>query len=59
MDCKEKVSSPITVIGYIKLGHGLSGKEKYLTSDHDILDMHEASEGKRDVTICCYAPYLF
>ena len=44
MDCKEKVPSPITVIGYIKLGHGLSGKKKYLTSDNDLLDMHEASK---------------
>ena len=55
LDCKDKVPSVLTVIGYIDPGHGLSGKKRYLTSDHDLLDMYEASKGKRDVTIWCYA----
>jgi len=56
LDCKEKVPDPITDIGYIEPGHGLSGKKKWLTSDHDLSEMYEASKGKHDVTIWCYGP---
>ena len=28
MECKEKVPSPLRVIGYIETGHGLSGRKK-------------------------------
>ena len=56
LDCKEKVPNPLTDIGYIEPGHGLTGKKKWLTSDHDLTDMYEVSKGKRDVTIWCYGP---
>ena len=58
LDCKEKVPNPLIVIGYIEPGHGLTGKKKWLTSDHDLTDMNEASKGKRDVIIIlwCYGP---
>ena len=55
-DCKEKVPSPLSDIGYIEPGHGLAGKKKWLTSDQDLVDMYEASKGKHDVTIWCYGP---
>ena len=47
-------SDPLTVIGYIEPGHGLSGKKKWLTSDHDVGEMYEASKGKKDVSLWCY-----
>lgn len=56
MDCNERVSDPITDIGYIEPGHGMSGKKKWLTSDHDLSEMYEVSKGKHDVTIWCYGP---
>ena len=56
LDCKEKVPNPLTDIGYIVPGHGLTGKKKWLTSDHDLGDMYEASKGTRDVTIWCNGP---
>jgi hypothetical protein len=57
LDCNEKVPDPLTEIGYIEPGHGLTGKKKWLTSDHDISEMYQASKGKHDVTILwCYGP---
>ena len=58
LECKEKVPNPLTAIGYIEPGHGLSGKKKWLTSDPDLGDMYEASKGKSDVTIWCYGPAM-
>ena len=56
LECNEKVPNPLTDVGYIEPGHGLTGKKKWLTSDHDLSKMYNASKGKHDVTIWCYGP---
>ena len=56
LECKERVLGPLIVIGFIKPGHGLSGKKRWLTSDQELGDMYEMFKGKRDVTIWCYGP---
>ena len=58
LDCEEKVPNPITVIGHMEPGQGLSEKKKWLTSDQDLSDT-EASKGKHDVTMVLWACSIF
>ena len=33
LELKEEIASPISQLGYIEQGHGLHGKQRWLTSD--------------------------
>ena len=54
LDHKEKVPNPLSVIGYIQPGHGLSGKKKWLTSDSDLDDMYGTCTVKHDIMLWCH-----
>lgn len=44
---KEAVEDPICIIGYIEADHGTRGKQRWLSTDEDLMDMygHYSSRG--------------
>ena len=55
MEQKEKISNPIEHLGYIEPGHGLNGKQRWLSSDDDLEQMYSVLKQKPyEVTLLCY-----
>jgi hypothetical protein len=54
-DCKEQVECPIKQIGYIEPGHGLRGKQRWLSSDDDLAEMYGLFQGKKELTLWTFA----
>ena len=52
-DLKDKVSEPLSQIGYIEPGHGLRGKQRWLASDDDLDKMYEMYK-KGEITLWCF-----
>ena len=50
------VENPINAIGYIELGHGMRGKQRWLTTNEDLTDMYGHFSGKSEVLLWCYSP---
>ena len=44
-----QVNNPINQIGYIEPGHGLRGKQRWLTSDNDIDEMYQLCNLKKEI----------
>ena len=55
---KDAVENPVKTIGYIEHGHGMRGKQRWLTTDEDLVDMYEHFSLKNDAEILlwCYSP---
>ena len=55
---KDAVENPVKTIGYIEHGHGMRGKQRWLTTDEDLVDMYEHFSSKNDAEILlwCYSP---
>ena len=47
--------SNITQLGYIEPGHGIKGKQQWLTSDTDLKEMYDCfKRGKKEIILWCY-----
>ena len=53
---QDSVEIPLSVIGYIEPGHGMRGKQRWLSSDEDLKDMYEVFDGKNEIMLWCYSP---
>ena len=42
------------VFGYIEPGHGLKGRQHWITTTDDLKDMYKAYEGRKEVIIWCH-----
>ena len=54
---KEKITDiceTFTQMGYILPGHGLKGKQYFITTDADVADMYVAFKGKSDILLWCW-----
>lgn len=49
----DKVGQPLKQLGYIEPGHGLRGKQRWLSSTEDLLNMYEI-HGKKEITLWCF-----
>ena len=49
-----EISENVTQIGYILPGHGLKGRQYFLTTDDDLSDMYVAFKGKHDILLWCW-----
>ena len=45
-------------MGYVKLGHGVRGKQRWLLNNDDLADMYEAYSGKTEIMLWEYAPTI-
>ena len=41
--------------GYIEPGHGVKGKQRWLMSDEDVVDMYTIHDGKKEILLWCYS----
>ncbi len=46
----------VETLGYIEPGHGLRGKQQWLTRECDLEDMYKSLKSKAEVTIWCFRP---
>jgi len=46
----------VETLGYIEPGHGLRGKQQWLTRECDLEDMYRSLKNKKEVTIWCFQP---
>lgn len=55
-ECTDCVQAPIQHIGYIEPGHGLRGKQRWLTSNSDLDELYCQLQGKKEVLLWTFAP---
>ena len=53
---KEAVEDPICIIGYIEAGHGTRGKQRWLTTDEDLMDMYSHYSSRGEILLWTYSP---
>ena len=53
---QNEVENPLSTIGYIEPGHGMRGKQQWLTSDENLSDMYHTFAGKNEIILWCYSP---
>ena len=58
-ELRERISDPLEQVGYIEPGHGLRGKQRWLSSDDDLDQMYSVLKRKPyEVTLWCFAPLI-
>ncbi len=50
---KDKLDEPVGTVGYIEPGHGLRGKQRWLSSDDDLTEMYELHK-KKVIMLWCF-----
>ena len=53
---KEAVEDPICIIGYIEAGHGTRGKQRWLTTDEDLMGMYGHYSSRGQILLWTYSP---
>ena len=54
---REKIGEPIEQLGYIEPGHGLRGKQRWLSSNNDLNQMYLVHKKKPyEITLWCLGP---
>ena len=52
-ELKNSLEINASQLGYIEPGHGLKGKQRWITEDEDLETMYECFKGKREIVLWC------
>lgn len=50
------IPSTIDQLGYIEPGHGIKGKQRWLSSSEDLKDMYIVNKGREEILLWCSGP---